>query len=139
MVKLSLWMFLALVCWAGASVAAEPTAAQASHEAARIEALITSVEKAKGLVFVRNGEDHDAVAAGAHLRMKWKKAGSRVRTAEDFIKVCATESSMSGQKYQIRFADGRVLDSADYFTAQLRRIDAASKASAAKLSASKPG
>jgi hypothetical protein len=136
---LSHWLLLATLAFAGSALAAEPTATQPSHEAARIEALIGSVEKAKGLVFIRNGEEHDAAAAGAHLRMKWKRAGSRVRTAEDFIKVCATESSMSGQKYQIRFADGRVVNSADYFNAQLHRIDAATKALAVKQAASTPG
>jgi hypothetical protein len=140
------WLLLAALAFSGSALAAEPTAykpgntaSNPSHEAARIEALIVSVEQAKGMVFIRNGEEHDALAAGAHLRMKWKRAGSRVRTAEDFIKVCATESSMSGQKYQIRFADGHVVNSADYFNGQLHRIDAASKAAAAKSSVSRPG
>ena len=139
MSHLTHWLLLAVFAFAGAALAAEPTAPPASRESARIEALIASVQQAKGLVFIRNGEEHDAAAAAAHLRMKWKNAGSRVRTAEDFIKVCATGSSMSGKKYQIRFADGHVQDSADYFNAQLRRIDAAARAPAGKASASTPG
>ena len=133
------WLLLAALAFTGSALASEPIAVQPGHEQARIEGLIASVEQAKGLVFIRNGSEHDAAAAAAHLRMKWKKAGSRVRTAEDFIKLCATGSSMTGQKYQIRLADGRLQDSADYFNAQLRRIDAAAKLPAAKISASKPG
>ncbi|HJW08815.1 MAG TPA: DUF5329 family protein, partial [Holophagaceae bacterium] len=71
-------------------------------ETTKIEALIQSVEKLQGqAVFVRNGAEHDAKAAGDHLRMKWKNAGSHVKTAGDFIRLCATGSSMSGQPYKI--------------------------------------
>jgi len=47
--------------------------------------------------------------------MKWKYAGKRVKTAEDFIRCCASVSSISGSKYRIRFADGRTVDSEVYF------------------------
>lgn len=132
------WLLLAVVAFAGSALAAEPVRSPAA-EKVRIEGLITSVEQAKGMVFIRNGSEHDAAAAASHLRMKWKNAGSRVRTAEDFIKYCATGSSMSGKPYQIRFADGRVMNSADYFNAQLRRIDTASRAKPVRASASTPG
>jgi len=94
-------------------------------ETAKIEALIGEVEKSDGLVFIRNGSQHDPEQAASHLRLKWNNAGKRVRTAEDFIRYCATGSSMSGKPYQIRLADGSVEDSAVYFHAQLRRIEAA--------------
>ena len=93
-------------------------------EAAKIQALIRTVEKSDGLVFIRNGSAHQPAQAASHLRLKWRKAGKRVRTAEDFIRYCATGSSMSGKPYRIRFADGRIEDSAVYFRAQLRRIEA---------------
>ena len=108
-------------------------------ETAKIQALISTVEKSDGLVFIRNGSAHDPAQAASHLRLKWKNAGKRVRTAEDFIRYCATGSSMSGKPYQIRFADGRVEDSAVYFRAQLRRIEAgASKAGHSKAGGAKP-
>jgi len=139
MIRICMWILLALSFWGESAVAANPGPAQTAYEATRIEALVTGVEKAHGLVFIRNGSEHDGAAAAAHLRMKWKQAGSRVRTAEDFIRVCATESSMSGKKYQIRFADGRLVNSADYFNAQLRRMDAAARAAAFNPAASTPG
>ena len=107
------------------SAGATVTATQNSlTEAEKIQALISTVEKSKGLVFIRNGGSYDPAQAASHLRLKWKNAGKRVRTAEDFIRYCATGSSMSGKPYRIRFADGRVEDSAVYFHAQLRRIEA---------------
>ena len=93
-------------------------------EAAKIQALIRTVEKSDGMVFIRNGSAHQPAQAASHLRLKWKKAGKRVRTAQDFISYCATGSSVSGKPYRIRFADGRIEDSAVYFRAQLRRIEA---------------
>ena len=113
--------FIAGMAWASAT-------APHATEQARIEALIGAVGKLQGATFIRNGSEHTAAEAADHLRLKWKNAGSRVRTAEDFIRVCASESSMSGRKYRIRFADGREVDSADYFTAELRRFDAAARA-----------
>ena len=110
-----------------------PARQNALSETAKIQALISAVETSDGLVFIRNGSAHQPASAASHLRLKWKNAGKRVRTAEDFIRYCATGSSMSGKPYQIRFADGRVEDSAVYFHAQLRRIEAGrTKAGAAK-------
>lgn len=48
-----------------------------------------------------------------------------MKTAEDFIRYCATQSSMSGQPYEIRFADGRVVKTAQYLQQKLAEYDAA--------------
>ena len=101
--------------------------AQGLTEAGKIEALIASVERLPGAVFIRNGSEHDARQAAEHLRKKWKYAGKRVKTAEDFISCCASASSMSGTKYRIRFADGHSVYAQDYFREQLRRIEASVK------------
>lgn len=112
---------------------------QALSETAKIEALIRSVEDSDGLVFIRNGSTHDPAQAASHLRLKWKNAGKRVGTAEDFIRYCATGSSLSGKPYRIQFADGRTEESAVYFHAQLRRIEAGPiNAEAIKTGAAKP-
>lgn len=108
--------------------------AQGMTESAKIEALIASVEHLPGAVFIRNGSEYSGEKAAEHLRAKWKHAGKRVKTAEDFIVCCASVSSMSGTKYQIRFADGRTVYAGDYFHQQLRRIEAGPvPAAAAKL------
>jgi len=91
-------------------------------ETQKIESLITSIETLKGAVFIRNGSEYSAEQAAHHLRMKWDKAGSKVKTAEDFIDKCASRSSLSGQKYQIRFANGKTENSEDYFHDELRKI-----------------
>ena len=80
-----------------------------SRSGEEIQFLISSVQSLKDAKFVRNGASYDPGSAADHLRLKLKNAGSRVNTAEDFIRLCATKSSASGQAYEIRFADGSVI------------------------------
>jgi hypothetical protein len=94
-------------------------------EAQKIQALIHSVETLQGAVFIRNGSEYDGAKAAAHLRTKLDYAGKKVQTAEQFIDKLATGSSMTGQPYKIRFADGRTVESAVYFHEQLRKLEAA--------------
>jgi hypothetical protein len=75
-------------------------------EEQKIDALIHSIEVLPGAQFIRNGSAHDGKAAAEHLRQKRRYAGDRIKTASDFIVCCASQSSMSGQPYQIRFANG---------------------------------
>lgn len=89
-------------------------------ETARIQYLLASVEALEGATFIRNGSEHDARAAAAHLRLKLKAAGNKVQTAEDFIKFCASRSSMTGESYLIRLADGTTVQSEAFFRNKLR-------------------
>jgi hypothetical protein len=109
--------------FAGSPAVATRVATQLS-EAQKIQALIASVEHLQGAVFIRNGSEHDAAAAADHLRRKLDFAGSRIKTADQFIDKLATGSSMSGKPYRIRFADGHSVESAVYFRAELRKLEA---------------
>ena len=80
-------------------------------ETAKIQYLIASVEALEGARFIRNGREYDTRAASNHLHLKLKTAGDKVRTAEDFISLCASKSSMTGEPYLIRFADGTTVKS----------------------------
>src|SRR5579862_8348539 len=92
-------------------------------ESARIEYLIASIESLPDAQFIRNGTSYDAKTAAAHLRLKLRTAGSRVKSAEDFIRYCASESSISGLPYQIRFADGHLVTSLEYLRGRLAEYD----------------
>jgi len=92
-------------------------------ETAKIEALIAAVEARPDAVFIRNGSEHRADAAADHLRLKWRHAGDRIANARDFIRYCATKSSLTGRKYRIRFKDGREVDSADFVLAELAKLE----------------
>jgi hypothetical protein len=109
---------------ANSTPAAAPSTAPGLSERAKIDALIASVGQLRGAVFIRNGTEHDSARAAAHLRRKLGAAGKRVKTADQFITHLATGSSITGKPYKIRFADGRTVESAQYFREQLRRLEA---------------
>lgn len=95
-----------------------------------IDALIASIGALKGASFIRNGDAHTAADAASHLQLKRRKAGGRIKTAEDFITYCATGSSLSGKPYQIRLANGTTVASADFLRARLRELRAPANAPA---------
>ena len=88
-------------------------------EQGKIDYLIQSVEQLQDATFVRNGSDYNAQQAAEHMRTKLRFAGSRVVTVEDFIVCCGTGSSVTGTPYTIKFADGRILPSADFLHEKL--------------------
>lgn len=96
-----------------------PAFGQQDVEQQKIAYLIDSVATLQGATFIRNGTEYDAARAADHMRLKLRFAGSRVKTAEDFITYCGTGSSMSGTKYMIRFQDGHVIDSATFLRGKL--------------------
>lgn len=113
-----LWLLPVLVAFLPFSAGARD-----AREQARIDFLIHGVETATNMKFVRNGSEYDGVAGAKHLRMKLGYVGERVKTAEDFVKYCASESSFTHLKYKIRAADGTTMDAVTYFHAKLREFD----------------
>jgi hypothetical protein len=98
-----------------------------AREQKRIDFLIDGLANLPGAVFIRNGTEYKAVDAQHHLRQKLDYVGERVKTAEDFIKSCASESSLSHRPYRIRLGDGRTVETATFFAEQLKEFDARSK------------
>jgi Family of unknown function (DUF5329) len=105
------------------SLALTSLSARDAQQQARIDFLLHAVETSAGIKFIRNGTEYDGPAAAAHLRTKLRAAGARIATAEDFIKDCASESSMTHQKYKVKLTDGTMLDAAVYFQTQLQKFD----------------
>lgn len=92
-------------------------------EEQKIDRLIEFIGALDGAAFIRNGKEHSPQDAVEHLRLKRRKAGTRVRTAEEFIERCATRSSISGDDYQIRFADGRTESAATVLRRRLGELE----------------
>jgi hypothetical protein len=71
--------------------------------------------------FYRNGTWHDSKAAEAHLRDKYKYLVARnlVNTTEQFIERAATESSFSGQPYEVRCNGGATVTSSQWLRDEL--------------------
>jgi hypothetical protein len=88
-------------------------------EAEKIERLIMFVAGLHDVDFIRNGTEHSPEDAAKHMRMKREKAGDRVKTADDFIRLCASHSYITNEAYLIRFPDGRTRTAEDVLREQL--------------------
>jgi Family of unknown function (DUF5329) len=112
--------FVILALFAGVA------SAQDNIEKKKIDFLISSVENLKGAVFIRNGEEHNGKEAADHLRMKLQHA-LMVETADDFIRLCASQSSITGKPYMIRLPDGKTIKSEEYFREKLKEYNPIAK------------
>jgi hypothetical protein len=73
-----------------------------------------------GCTFVRNGVESDAAAARDHIQAKYAHAKRQVDSAEDFIRLVASRSSMTGKPYVVHCGSTQFL-SADWLTDELSR------------------
>ncbi len=101
--------------------------AQDNKEKKKIEFLIASVENLKGAKFIRSGSEYDGKAAASHLRMKLQKAGGNVQSADDFIRLCASKSYITGDPYMIRSSDGKSIKSEEYLREKLKEYNSTQK------------
>jgi hypothetical protein len=95
-------------------------------EAEKIERFLAEIESAKGDVFIRNGVEYSAKDAADHLRTKLNAAGDRIETAEQFIQHVASASSLTGELYRVRLANGTEVLAADYLREKLAQLEAGS-------------
>jgi len=74
--------------------------------------------------FYRNGSWHDAHEAHVHLRDKYKYLldNNRVGTTEQFIDRAASQSSFSGNPYQIRCRGAAAVNSRQWLHERLREL-----------------
>src|SRR5438067_6264384 len=57
--------------------------------------------------FLRNGQTHTAKEAVEHVRAKYERFKGQIKTPEDFIRLAATKSLLTGQPYLVRSRDGK--------------------------------
>jgi len=90
---------------------------------AEIDRLLQSL-KTSGCKFERNGTWFEAGKAVEHLGGKrdYFQKKDKIRTTEDFIRLAASESSMSGKPYHVACPDKPVVESKNWLTAELTRI-----------------
>jgi hypothetical protein len=96
-------------------------------EQEKIDALIHVVETRNDLQFIRLGEAHSGSEAARVLRTKLWYAGSRVKTADEFI-VHIASATVSGSTYFVRYPDGKQVPSAEFLRNELKKITQASAA-----------
>lgn len=90
---------------------------------AEIDALLAALQSS-GCEFQRNGRWHAAAEARAHLQKKrdYLEGRGAIGSAEDFIALAASESSMSGRPYRVRCAGAEAVDSRGWLLQRLQGI-----------------
>jgi hypothetical protein len=91
-------------------------------EPEKILLLIEAIAGMEDAVFIRNGVEHSSVEAAEHLKMKWQARSGDITSAEQFIEVIASRSSVSGEAYVIRQPDGTSVPSGEYLREKLGEI-----------------
>lgn len=112
-----LWTLLPALCVAQLSATAQR----------EINGLLRAVG-GSGCLFIRGATAHPAGEAQKHLHKKYEYLASRNRmaSAEDFIELAGTNSSMSGEPYTIRCGESPPVPSGDWLRARLKLMRQAS-------------
>lgn len=92
----------------------------ADELSAEIERLLAAVE-GSGCTFIRNGAEHSSVDAAEHMRNKYDYFRDKIRTPEDFIRLCGTKSETTGRPYLIRCGNSAPIPAADLLRRELSR------------------
>jgi len=105
------------------ALAPSPAAPASSPADAEIDGLLQAL-RTSNCRFQRNGTWYEAPQAADHLGKKRDSlAGKdRLHSAEDFIRLAGTESSMSGAAYRVACPGQQEVASKDWLEAALRRL-----------------
>ena len=110
-----IFLLFALMWGPAVSVA---SAGGANHLSQTIQYLLDFV-KTSECIFIRNNKEHTAVEAAAHMQRKYEHFNDKIKTPEDFIRLTATKSLMTGKLYYVRLKDGEKLASEAWLLQEL--------------------
>ena len=71
--------------------------------------------------FIRNGQKHTPQEAANHIRAKYEHFKSEIKTPEDFIRLSASKSLLTGQPYLVRTVDGKEMHLDAWLTEALKK------------------
>jgi hypothetical protein len=71
-----------------------------------IDYLLRRIETSKA-TFIRNGEEHTPAEAVSHIKDKYDHFKGEIKTPEDFIRLSASKSLLTGRPYLVRTPDGK--------------------------------
>ena len=84
--------------------------AQSENLETTINYLLLYVEKSD-CTFIRNDREYTAKEAAGHIQKKYDYFKSKIKTAEDFIRLSATKSLVSGKPYMVETKTGKLMTS----------------------------
>lgn len=71
------------------------------------------------LTFIRNSGRYTSVEAAEHMNKKYRHFKEDIKTAEDFIELCASRSLLSGKPYLVIDKSGEQLRTSEWLLAEL--------------------
>ena len=74
--------------------------------------------------FIRNGQAHSPQEAVNHIKAKYEHFKNEIKTPEDFIRLSASKSLLTGQPYLVRTPDGKGTRLDEWLTAALKQYRA---------------
>ena len=72
-------------------------------------------------IYIRNGDRHNGPDAMNHIKRKYDYFEDDIHSAEDFIRLSATKSTMSGKKYHIKCPGQPEVESGQWMLDELAR------------------
>jgi Family of unknown function (DUF5329) len=85
-----------------------------------ISYLIDCVANSKA-TFIRNGTSYTSAEAAEHIKAKYAHFKKDIRTPEDFIRLSASKSILSGKPYLVRLPDGKAMHLDAWLTDALKQ------------------
>jgi Family of unknown function (DUF5329) len=73
------------------------------------------------VTFVRNGQTHTPQEAVDHIKAKYEHFKEEIKTPEDFIRLSASKSLLTGQPYLVRTKDGKEIQLSAWLTDALKK------------------
>jgi hypothetical protein len=84
-----------------------------------IDYLLHKIETSKA-TFIRNGKEHTPAEAVSHIREKYDHFKEEIKTPEDFIRLSASKSLLTGQPYLVRTPHGKEMHLDAWLTEALK-------------------
>ena len=103
-----------------ASIAFASPAKSAESLDQTISYLIDYVANSKA-TFIRNGASHTPAEAAEHIKTKYAHFKKDIKTPEDFIRLSASKSLLSGKPYLVRLPDGKEMHLDAWLTDALKQ------------------
>ena len=85
-----------------------------------IDYLIDYVGKSSA-TFIRNGSSYTPAEGVAHIKAKYEHFKKEIKTPEDFIRLSASKSLLTGQPYLVRTKDGKETRLEEWLTQALKQ------------------
>ncbi len=72
--------------------------------------------------YQRNGKVHTGTEALKHIKKKYSYYRDEIHSAEDFIRLAATKSTLSGKSYTVHCDNSKQITSQDWLTLELAAL-----------------